>query len=73
MALPDANRELTNVQFEYYKSVGKAARLWYTLTVIKLILGVLTVVGLCVGAILSTGSLTLLYQELMQGISVNGY
>jgi hypothetical protein len=66
MALPDVSTELTRAQYEFYKSAGRLAKLWYALTVIGLILWMLALIGTCVAGILSAGTVTLFFQSLMQ-------
>lgn len=73
MALPNAPSEFTRVQYEFYKSAGKLAKLWYALTVIALILYILSTILLCVGGFLVSGSIMVFIQSLLDGFSGYGY
>jgi hypothetical protein len=65
MALPDTTGGIVQVQYEFYKSAGRLAKLWYALTVIGLIMWILSFVLICVGGILTAGSIIPIINSLM--------
>jgi hypothetical protein len=68
MSMPDSSNDLARAQYQFYKSAGRLANLWYTLTIIWLILVILSFIGACVGAILGAGSVITFFSTLVQQV-----
>ena len=65
MALPDTPGGIARAQYEFYKSAGRLAKLWYSLTVIGLILWIISIILTCVAAVLTGGSLIPMINSLL--------
>jgi hypothetical protein len=66
MSMPDYSNELAHAQFQFYKSAGRLANLWFILTIIGLILTVLSLIVSCVGIILGASTFIATINSLMK-------
>jgi hypothetical protein len=68
MTVPAPSYDLAQAQYAFYKSATRLSNLWFTLTIIGLILAVVSFLVSCVGVILGAGSFIAFMNAILQNL-----